>query len=432
MYFVVATTAGTGLSYHKAYQQVLVVPSKTNSLALMHNFIAIGMKNLFIVFAVLLVWLAMGACGPIEIEQQRPVGVQPQKVVVLDSLAHPWSIAFIDTAKVLITEKDGHLIRANMASGEKKVVRGFPKDLVDSIRAVDFRDNSGMFEVVLHPNFDQNQWVYVSYAAENAQGMATKVMRGRLVADSLADVVTIFEAGPYRVDYFHYGGGMVFGTDGKLYCTIGERYYNEGDQPALPVAQDLTDKRGKIHRLNDDGTIPDDNPDFGPEAVPSIYACGIRAAQGITLNKATGQIWFSEHGSTQGDELNLLQAGANYGWPIVTTGKYRNAAFAPPKLEGRTYTAPVHYWLQTIAPTGLVFYEGPEFEAWQGDIVMAGLSRGSLWRIHLEGSVVTRVEELFVHDRVRSRKVALSPNKQLYMLTDEPNGKLVRVINAAL
>ncbi|MEL6867324.1 MAG: PQQ-dependent sugar dehydrogenase, partial [Bacteroidota bacterium] len=352
-------------------------------------------------------------------------------VVLLDSLKHPWSMAFLSETDVLITEKDGHLIRADLATGHKRIVKGFPNDLVDSIRVTDFRDNSGIFEVLKHPNFEANQWIYVSYAAENAQGTTTKIIRAKLEVDTLLDIQEIFLAKPYRFDLFHYGGGMVFGADQKLYFTIGERYYNERDQPALPVAQDLKDKRGKIHRLNDDGSIPTDNPDFGPEALPSIFAAGIRAAQGITLDKASGQIWFSEHGSLQGDELNLLVAGGNYGWPIKTSGKYRNRDFEPPSMEGIEFKDPKYTWLQTIAPTGLVFYYGKEFPNWKGDIILSGLSRGSLWRIRLEGEEVVSLEELFVNDRIRFRKVALSPQGQLFMLSDEVNGRLIRIQKAS-
>ena len=257
-----------------------------------------------------------------------------------------------------------------------------------------------------------------------------KLVRAKLESNALTELKTIFVADPFRSDLFHYGGGMTFGKDGKLYFTIGERYYNEKDQPPLPVAQDLMDKRSKIHRLNDDGSIPEDNPSFDTPAIPSIYASGIRAAQGITLHPKTGAIWFSEHGSMQGDELNLLKPGANYGWPIKTSGKYRNKDFTPPNLDEVDFTDPIHYWLQTIAPTGLVFYYGESFPNWQGDLILAGLSRGSLWRIRLEDNEVISLEELFVNDRVRSRKVAVSPSGKLFMLTDEPNGKVIEIINA--
>ena len=356
----------------------------------------------------------------------------PEKIVVLEGLKHPWSICFLSEKDALITEKDGHLIRADIPQKTKTIIKGFPSDLADSIRVKDRRDNSGIFEVISHPEFTENNLIYFSYAAQNEKGTTTKVVQATLRDDSLSNLKTIFLAEPFSSDLFHYGGGMTFGLDGKLYFMIGERLYNEGDEPPLPIAQDLSDKRGKIYRFNSDGTIPPDNPDFGTDAVEGLYAIGIRAAQGITLNPEDGSIWFSEHGSTQGDELNLLQAGANYGWPIKTTGKYRNSDYEPPEIEGAEYTSPKHYWLQTIAPTGLVFYQGKEFPKWKGDIILAGLSRGSLWRIRLADHTVTSLEELFINDRVRSRKVAISPAGKLYMLTDESNGKLIEIKNAAV
>jgi len=239
---------------------------------------------------------------------------------------------------------------------------------------------------------------------------------------------------------------MVFGADGKLYITIGERLFSEENQPDIPIAQNLTDRRGKIYRLNPDGTIPEDNPDFGPEAVQGLYAVGIRAAQGLALHPVTKEIWFSEHGTRQGDEINRLIKGANYGWPVKTTGKYRYEGYTPPAMEGTDFTDPEWYWLQTVAPTGLTFYQGEEFPGWKNDLIVPGLSRGSLWRLNFEGTKITSVEELFIGDHVRTRKVAQSPDGKLYMLTDTeftiipgvrainngaPNGQLIRIKNSA-
>ena len=238
---------------------------------------------------------------------------------------------------------------------------------------------------------------------------------------------------------------MTFGGDGKLYVTIGERLYHEADEPPLPIAQDLADKRGKIYRLNADGTAPADNPDFGPDGTPGLFAVGIRAAQGIALNPETGDIWFSEHGGRQGDEINLLVAGANYGWPVKTDGGYRDADYAPPELPDRVYTDPIWSWPHTVAPTGITFYDGRDFPAWRGDLLVAGLSRGSFWRLNFEDGEIASVEELFVDDRVRSRNVAVGPDGALYMLTDtlfrtgatggleftgEPSGQLLRIARA--
>ncbi|MCI4669200.1 MAG: PQQ-dependent sugar dehydrogenase [Bacteroidia bacterium] len=385
------------------------------------------MKQLSITLIIL---LGIYSCKPSS-KQSSTAKVKAEKVLILDSLLHPWSMAFLSEEEVLITEKDRKLIKANLSTKEKNIIKGFPDDLVDSIRVKDFRDNSGLFEVIKHPRFEENHFIYVSYAAESNEGTTTKIIRASLKEDSLSDVKSIFLAEPYRFDLFHYGGGMTFGQDGKLYVTIGERFYNEIDQPALPVAQDLNDRRGKIHRLNEDGSIPKDNPTFEGESLPSIYASGIRAAQGIHMDPVSGQIWFSEHGSVQGDELNLLKPGANYGWPIETTGKYRNKTFSPPKIKNAQFTPPKYYWLQTIAPSGLTSYHGDEFPQWKGDLILSGLSRGSLWRIHLEDNEVVSLEELFVNDRVRSRKVASSPEGKLYMLTDEKNGKLIQIRNVA-
>ena len=353
----------------------------------------------------------------------------PVKEIVLEGLKHPWSICFLNEEDVLISEKDGGLIRVNLADRSTMKIKGFPSDLVDSIRTKDHRDNSGIFEVIKDPAYISNQKIYISYAAENGSGSTTKIISAILAGDELQQIQTIFVADPFSHDLFHYGGGMVFGTDGKLYCTIGERLYNEQDEPELPIAQDVSDKRGKIFRFNADGTIPDDNPDFGALGQPGIFAIGIRAAQGIAVNPIDSTIWFSEHGSTQGDELNLLHAGANYGWPIRTSGRYRNEDYVPVEIDNLEFAEPKHYWLQTIAPTGLTFYSGTEFPTWNGDIIVPGLSRGSLWRIRLKNQQVVSVEELFVHERIRARKAAVSPAGRLYLLTDELNGKLIEITN---
>jgi aldose sugar dehydrogenase len=352
---------------------------------------------------------------------------KPEKETILEGLKRPWSLAFLSETEVLISEKEGDLSRFNLTKKEKFKVNGFPTDLEDSLGG--FGDNTGKFEVLLDPNFKENKFIYLSYAAKSPKGRTTKIVRSMLENDALRDIKTLFVAEPYTKERYHYGGGMVFGADGKLYFTIGERLFNEKDEPELPIAQNLEDKRGKIYRINSDGTIPNDNPNFGNKATPGLYAMGIRASQGLTVNPITKNIWFSEHGTIQGDEINILKARANYGWPMKTTGKYRFAEFAPKPIDGNVYTDPVWSWFHTVAPTGLQFYTGTEFPSWKNDLLVGGLSKGSLWRIKTEGETIKSAEELLVDDRVRIRKITQSPSGRLFILTDEVNGKLIRIKN---
>ena len=351
----------------------------------------------------------------------------PYKDTVISGLNRPWSMAFISEEEVLISEKEGDLTLVNLSKKTKTKIKGYPTDIVDSIFG--FGDNTGRFEVLVDPAFQVNKFVYLSYAAKGEGGKTTKVVRAKLENGALTDIKTLLIASPYTDNRHHYGGGMVFGSDGKLYITIGERLFTEQDEPAIPIAQDLKDKRGKIYRINSDGTIPTDNPDFGKSAEKGLYAMGIRAAQGLTLNPMTHKIWFTEHGTHQGDEVNVLQPGANYGWPIKTTGKYRYDGYSPPKLKDSNYTKPVWYWDQTVAPTGLTFYTGEEFPSWRGNLLIAGLSKGSLWRLTIENETVKGIEELFVESRVRARKIVQSPMGKLYLLTDEKDGKVIRILN---
>lgn len=373
---------------------------------------------------------------------------RPEKEIVLDGLKRPWSMAFLSEEEVLVTEKDGNLLKINLATNQKTIVSGIPADRTDSVttKAADATSlhypygiaagltttfNEGLLEVVLDPEFSTNKRLFISYVAKGAGGTTTKVISAHLEGNTLTRIKPLLIAHPFSDGSFHYGGGMTFGRDGKLYITIGERLFSEALEPPVPVAQDLSDARGIIYRYNPDGSIPSDNPDFGPDAVPGAYAYGIRNTQGIALDPVSGRIWFTEHGTLQGDELNVLQAGANYGWPYATSGKYRAPNYAPVAPKNVTLTPPVWFWQHTVAPTGLTFYTGNEFPEWQHDLLVAGLSKGSLWRFRIANDEIKSAEELFIDQRIRARKIAQSPSGKLYLLTDEPNGKIVRIKNAA-
>lgn len=354
--------------------------------------------------------------------------ILPEKQVVFEGLNKPWSIAFLSENEALVTEKNGSLVKVNLTTQSKTVIQGFPSDLTDSIGVVHFGDNSGLFEVLLHPDFAENRTIYFSYTSKKmGLGRTTKFARAHLENDSLSQIKTLLLAEPYSEINYHYGGGMTIGADNMLYITVGERLFWEHDEPPIPIAQDVTDPRGKIHRFHLDGSIPKDNPDFGPNAVPSLYAMGIRNTQGIALQPQSGRLWFTEHGTIQGDEINILEAGANYGWPNVTTGKLRSQDYKPPKIGGVEFTDPTWFWHHTVAPTGLCFYTGNEFPSWKNNLLVPGLSRGSLWRFQIEGDTLKSAEELFLDSRVRSRKVAQSPEGKLYLLTDNENGQIIRI-----
>ena len=391
-------------------------------------------------------WKIVAKCTSAEPIPRKPeeATVKPTQCIVMEGLRRPWSMAFISEGEVLITEKDGDVLRVNLLDSTRQRITGLPTDVARAItidttglgsgvfpatlhgRSMSL--NAGWFEVLLDPDFPTNGYVYLSYAAMRSDQLATtKVVRGKLVDNELTQVQTLLEATPYTPGLYHFGGGMVFGPDGKLYVTIGERHFSEHLNPKLPVAQDIQDRRGKIYRINPDGSIPKDNPSFDGNALPGLYASGIRAAQGLAVQPGTGKVWFSEHGTHQGDELNVLEPGANYGWPYRTTGTYRTPDYQPEEPPGVSFKRPAYYWDQTVAPTGLTFYHGNYLSQWEGNLLVPGLSRGSLWRLTVAGDTVLSAEELFINQRVRLRKAKVSPRGKLYLLTDEENGKVIRV-----
>lgn len=357
-----------------------------------------------------------GAAAPDENKLKREV--------VSRGLKHPWSMAFIDRDTALVTEKDGGLWRLDLRTGRRQAIAGLPTDL-DNVRR-EARDNAGLFDVVLDPEFQRNRRIFLSYAAKDRSASdaqtTTKLISARLEGFGsgwrLVDHQVWFIASPATADRFHYGGGLLINA-GYLYLTVGERHYLERDNPPLPVAQDGSDRRGKIFRF-----ALADRP-----TPPKMVAAGIRASQGLAKQQDGRRIWFTEHGPSGGDEINILTLGANYGWPNRTYGRFREP-WTPPRSPSTDFEAPVFYWAdRTVAPTGLAFLTtcAPEFADWCGDLLVAGLSRGYLMRLDVEGDRVLAVDYLLEDAPVRLRNVKEAPDGSVYVLTDEADGKVVRL-----
>jgi aldose sugar dehydrogenase len=337
-----------------------------------------------------------------------------QFTTVAEGLAHPWSIAFLPNGDALVTERDGRLRIIRNGALDPEPVAGVPEPFV--------RSQGGLFEVALHPRFEENAWLYLSYAAGDAGANATRVVRARFDGERLDASETVFEVQPSKSTPVHYGGRMLFMPDGTLLVTTGDGFvYRE-------EAQNLQSLLGKVVRLNDDGTIPDDNPFTGrDDARPEIWAYGIRNSQGIARHHDTGHVYLIDHGPRGGDELHLLAPGRNYGWPLITYGiDYTGARVSPytalPGLE-----QPLHYWETAIAPAALAWYDGAMFPDWRGDLFVAALAGRSVQRIRVENGSVVEVEVLFEDLGERIRAVAPGPDGALYLLTDSAEGRLIRV-----
>lgn len=332
---------------------------------------------------------------------------------IVEALQNPWSLAFLPDGRALVTERTGRL-RLVTPRGEAAIVAGVPP--------VWARGQGGLLDVCLHPGFASNQTLFLSYAGLNAEGTATRIARARLSDGRLIDVTPIFEAGPRIANNFHFGSRLAFGRDGKLFATTGERFSWRDE------AQNLNDLRGKIVRLNDDGSIPSDNPFVGqPSIRPEIFSYGHRNPQGLAVHPQTGALWSHEHGPRGGDEVNILRAGANYGWPKATHGiDYSGAIISEHKsLPGMV--DPLFVWVPSIAPSGMAFYTGDAMPAWRGSLFIGALAAQLLVRLQLDGERVVQEERLLQRQVGRIRDVRQGPDGRLYLLTDASDGALLRI-----
>jgi glucose/arabinose dehydrogenase len=337
-------------------------------------------------------------------------------VEIASRLETPWSLALLPDGDMLVTERDaGTLRRIRDGQLESDPIAGTPQ--------VAAGGQGGLLDVVLHPNFAENRIIYLSYAASGPGGRGTEVMRARLDGEQLSDATVIFRAEPKTAGSAHYGSRLLFGPDGTLFITIGDRYAYRDE------AQNLGNHLGTIVRLKDDGSVPDDNPFVGKEdAKPEVFSYGHRNSQGIALRPGTSEIWQHEHGPRGGDEVNILKAGANYGWPVITYGIDYSGAIISDKTEAPGMEQPVVYWVPSIAPSGMAFYQGEKFPQWQGDLFVGALAGTHLRRLKLEGSRIVEQEVLLGDFGERIRDVRIGTDGSLYIVTDDPvNGRVLRL-----
>lgn len=352
-----------------------------------------------------------------------PPAPQPAKVVttgykvtaIATGLDHPWSMAFLPDGSMLVTERVGRLRLIRDGALLAQPIAGVP--------AVHTGGQAGLFDIILHPNFAQNHVVYLTYAAGTTAANGTQVARARFDGSTLQDLQVIFKAVPLKGMNNHYGGRMAFLPDGTFALTIGEGFeYRE-------KAQDLSSDLGKIVRLNEDGSVPQDNPFIGRASVrPEIYTLGHRNGQGLAFDAPSGRLYETEHGPRGGDELNIIVAHRNYGWPVITYGMDYSGAYVSPYTQRAGLEQPVLYWTPSIAPSGLAVYRGDKFPAWRGDLFVGALAFRHLRRVHLDerGNVVNQ-EELLNDLHWRIRDVRVAPDGYLYVCTDEADGRVLRL-----
>jgi len=332
---------------------------------------------------------------------------------VASGFNYPWSIAFLPNGDYLVTEKAGGLIRLSANGKEKTIIKNLPETLV--------KGQGGLAEVMLDTDFATNQTVFITYAFGSGTSNHLKLISARLVNDELIDINELLITHPEKTTAFHYGARMAFLPDNTLLVSYGDggSYRNE--------AQKLDNHFGKILRINKDGSIPKDNPFINnKEARPEIYSYGHRNPQGL-LVAPDGTIWSHEHGPKGGDELNIVKPGVNYGWPAITYGIDYNGSIISPFKEAEGMEQPIIYWVPSIAPAGMMRYDGKAFPQWQGDLFVSALAERTLRRLDMKENTVVAQEVLLKDRKDRLRDVRTGPDGFIYVLTDSYEGKVLRL-----
>jgi glucose/arabinose dehydrogenase len=343
-------------------------------------------------------------------------------VTLVDGLSHPWSMAFLPGGDMLVTERDGRL----------RIVRDgvLLPDPVPGVPEVRQRGQGGLLEIAIHPDFATTRWVYLTYSipGDGDRDASTALARGRFENDRLSDVEVLFVADAFSTAGQHFGSRLVFDADGYLFMTVGDR-----GAPPVPAtveshaSQDLSNHQGTVLRLNDDGTAPADNPFVGrEEALPEIWSYGHRNAQGMALHPTTGDLWINEHGPQGGDELNRVLPGRNYGWPVIGYGVQYGGSNIHQSTSRAGMEQPAHYWVPSIATSGLLIYSGDAFPEWRGSVFVGGLAGTQLARLTLTGTEVSG-EETLLDGMGRIRDIRQGPDGMIYLAIDEGSAPILRL-----
>lgn len=361
------------------------------------------MRNSIVKLCVFVVMTTFSCAQDPENKANTPSELAVRAELLVSDLSIPWGLEFLPDGSLLISEKSGRLIR--FQNGVKTEISGLPAIFVNG--------QGGLLDLKLHPNFADNGWLYLTYASEEGPGEGghTALARARLQDDSLTDLQVLYKCGPNTTSGQHFGSRIEFDDEGYLYFTVGER----GARDVNP--QDINRDGGKVYRLFDDGRIPPDNPFVGGDGLEAIYSYGHRNPQGMAKNPSTGAIWTHEHGPRGGDEINIIRKGANYGWPVISYGINYDGTPITDKTEMPGMEQPLHYWVPSIAPSGMAFVTSDRYPAWQGSLLVGSLAFQYLERLELEGSRVTYREKL-LEGTGRVRNVRQAPDGFIYVAVE--------------
>ncbi len=335
-----------------------------------------------------------------------------------ENLEYPWCVASLPSGDLLITERGGQLKRLSASASTQNIspISGVPE--------VYFAGQGGLFDVLLDPEFETNQLIYLSYASGNEASNATRVARASLTQDSLEDLEVIFTATPGKATPQHYGGKMALLADGTLLLTTGDGFdYRE-------QAQNTNSNLGKTIRINRDGSLPSDNPFTAGGGHPAVWTYGHRNPQGLAVDPANGAIYLHEHGPRGGDEINVLQPGSNYGWPAATFGLDYSGAKVSPFTQLPDMQAPLKVWVPSIAPSGLAVYRGEQFPEWQGSLFVGALVDQEVRRVSFDDDGLHE-EAVFPEISARIRDIRTTPDGALLIVTDGSPGAVYRISQSA-